>query len=59
VNSRQKEYRMPRIQCTELKKFNKKKGPSEDASISLGKDNKIITGGREMEGPRWERRGGE
>ena len=50
---------MPRIQCTELKKFNKKKGPSEDASISLGKDNKIITGGREMEGPRWERRGGE
>lgn len=49
------------IYHTDPKKLNKKKGPKEDASISLRKGNKIITGGREKEGPGWERggRGGE
>jgi hypothetical protein len=37
-------YRIPRIQSTELKKANKPKDPSEDASS-----------GKEV--PRWERRG--
>ena len=37
---------MPRIQSTELRKVNKQKGPSEDVSIPLGKEKKIITGGR-------------
>ena len=35
------------MQSTELKKFNKpKKGPSEDASIPLGREKKAIMGGR-------------
>jgi hypothetical protein len=32
------------IQCIELKKFNKIKGTSEDASIPLGREKKAITG---------------
>ena len=41
------------IQSTELKKVNKPKGPSEDASISLGREKKAITrveGRRDLEG---------
>ena len=37
-----KKYRIPRIQSTELKKVNKLKGPSEDASILLGRGKKRI-----------------
>ena len=37
---------VPRIQSTELKKANKLKGPSEDASILLGRGKKAITGER-------------
>jgi hypothetical protein len=48
-------YRIPRIQSTELKKVNKKKGPSEVASIPLGREKKAIMGGRKKEGPRWEK----
>ena len=40
-----KKYRIPKIQSTELKKFNKLKGPSEDASVPLGRENKAITNG--------------
>jgi hypothetical protein len=39
-----KKYKIPRIQSTELKKVNKLNGPSEDASIPLGREKKIITG---------------
>ena len=35
---------MPRIQFTELKKVNKPKVPSEDASIQFGRKKKAITG---------------
>jgi len=49
---------MSRIQSIELKYFNKKKNPSEDGSIPLRREEKIIMGGREMEGPKWERGGG-
>jgi hypothetical protein len=38
-----KMYRIPRIQSKELKKVNKPKGPSENASISLGREKKAIT----------------
>jgi hypothetical protein len=38
---------MPRIhQSTELKKFNKLKRPSVDASIPLGREKKTILGSR-------------
>lgn len=37
--SQKKKYRIPRIQSTELN-VNKAKDPSEDASISLGKEKK-------------------
>ena len=51
---------MHRIQSTGLKKFNKKKGPSENASIPLRREKKIITGGRERGGSVWESgQGGE
>jgi hypothetical protein len=43
-----KKYRILKIQSTELKKVNKLKGPSEDASLPLGRKKKAITGvGRE------------
>jgi hypothetical protein len=40
---------------TDHKKLNKKEGPSENASISLGRNNQIITRGRGREGSWWER----
>jgi hypothetical protein len=43
VDISQKKYRIPRIQSTQLKKFNKPRGPREDASISLGRRKKAIT----------------
>jgi hypothetical protein len=39
------------IQSTDHKELNKKKSPSEDASIPLRRGKKIIMGGREREGP--------
>jgi hypothetical protein len=42
-----KQYRIPRIQSTELKKVDKLKGPSEDASISLGREKKAEVRERE------------
>jgi hypothetical protein len=33
------------MQSTELKKVNKPKGPSEDVSIPLGREKKVIMGG--------------
>ena len=50
-------FRSRRTQFKELKNVNKQKGPSDDASIPLGREEKTITikGGREMEGPRLER----
>jgi hypothetical protein len=49
----QKKYRIPKIESTELKKINKLKGPSEDASVLLGWEKKAITGWR-REGPERE-----
>ena len=49
----QKKYRIPKIQSTELKKVNKLKCPSEDASVPLGREKKAITsgeGGRDLGG---------
>ena len=40
-----KEYRIPKIQSTELEKINKPKGPSNDSSIPLGRKKKAITRG--------------
>jgi hypothetical protein len=40
-------YRILNIHSTELKKVNNPKGPSEDASVPLGREKKAITGGRE------------
>jgi hypothetical protein len=48
---RKKKYRIPKIQSTELKKVNKLKCPSEDASVPLGREKKAITsggGGRDL-----------
>ena len=39
-----KKYRIPRIQPTGLKKVNKPKDPSEDASVPFGKEKKAVTG---------------
>ena len=41
------------MQSTELRKTNRPKGSSEDASIPLGREKKTITGGKEegREGP--------
>jgi hypothetical protein len=37
-------YRIPRMQSTELKKVNKPKGSSQDASVLLGREMKAVTG---------------
>ena len=44
---------IPKIQSTELKKINKLKGPSEDASVLLGREKKPSTRGI---GGTWERK---
>jgi hypothetical protein len=41
-----KKFLIPRILPTVLKKHNKQKGPSEDASIPLRRGKGIIMGGR-------------
>jgi hypothetical protein len=40
-----KKYRIPKIQSTELKKVNKLKRPSEDASVPHRREKKAITSG--------------
>ena len=53
MDIRKKKYRIPKIQSTELKKVNKLKCPSEDASVPLGREKKAITsgeGGRDLGG---------
>jgi hypothetical protein len=48
-----KKYRITKIQSTELKKVNKLKCSSKDASVPLGKEKKAITsgkGGRDLGG---------
>ena len=40
-------YRIPKIQSTELKKFNKLKCQSEEASVPHGREKKRNTRGRE------------
>ena len=49
---KKKKYIIPKIQSTELKKFNKLKGPSEDTSVPLGREKKQSQVGRE--GGIWE-----
>ena len=46
---------MPMIQSTDHKELNKKKSPSEDASIPLRRGKKIIMGGRGKDRLGWER----
>ena len=50
-----KKYITPRIQSTKLKKVSKQKGPSEDASIPLGREKKATkgVGERQREGGVW------
>ena len=53
ISKKKKKYRIPKIQSTELKKVNKLKCPSEDASVPLGREKKAITsgeGGRDQRG---------
>jgi hypothetical protein len=55
-----KKKNIPKIQSTELKKVNKLMGPSEDASVPLGREkkaNRSGNGGRNL-GGKVERRGG-
>jgi hypothetical protein len=40
-------YRIHKIQSTDLKKLNKLKGPSEEASVPVGREKKAITSGEE------------
>ena len=50
---KKKKYRIPKIQSTELKKVNKLKCPSEDASVPLGREKKAVMGeegGRDLSG---------
>jgi hypothetical protein len=51
ITQQQQKYRIPKIQVTELKNFNKLKGPSEHASVPLGREKKAFTS--EEEGT-WE-----
>jgi hypothetical protein len=52
-----KKYRIPMIHPTDLKKFNKKEGPSKHASVPFRRADKIIMGGRGTEGGTWVREG--
>ena len=40
-------YKIPKIHSTDLKKVNKKEGPSVDASLSCRRGNKIVMGQKE------------
>ena len=48
-------FRIPMIQLTDLMKINKKEDPSENTSFLLRRENKMIMGGRGLEGSGWER----
>ena len=53
ISQKIKMYRIHKIQSTELKKVNRMKGPSEDASVSLGREKKTTTsveGGSNLRG---------
>jgi hypothetical protein len=57
ISQKKKKYRVLRTQSTELKKVNKLKCPSEDASVPLGREKNAITSregvrdlGRKVEG---------
>jgi hypothetical protein len=53
IQNNNNKYRIHKIQSTELKKLNKLKCPSEDASVPLGREKKVITsgeGGRDLGG---------
>ena len=52
-------YRIPILHFTDPKKLNKKKGPSEEAWVSLRRGNKIVLRGRWRERPGWNRGWGE
>lgn len=54
-----KKYRKPRVQPTDHKKYNKKKGSNECASIPCRMGNKKVMGDRGKKGPRREKRGGK
>ena len=54
-----RKFRIPMIQLTDHMTLNKNEGPSVDPSIPLRRRNKIITGGRGREGPRWNNEGEE
>ena len=52
-----KKYRIPKIESTELKKLNKPKYPSDDASVSLERDGRVkkaITRGGGVSERSWE-----
>jgi hypothetical protein len=49
VDIRRKKYRILKIQSPELKKINKLKCPSEDASVLPGREKKAITSGEDVE----------
>ena len=49
-----KKYRTPKTESTELKKVNKLKGASDDASVSLRREKKGITRGEKWT---WVRKG--
>ena len=52
-------YRLPRIKSTELKQVNKLKGPSEGASVPLGREKKEVfwRGGEGRQGTNLGRKG--
>jgi DNA-binding beta-propeller fold protein YncE len=48
---KKKKYRLPKIQSMELRMINKLKVPSEDSSVTLGREKKTTTreGGKDLE----------
>ena len=47
AKKKKKKVQIPKIQPKELKKVNKLKGSSEDASVPLGREKKATTSGEE------------
>jgi hypothetical protein len=45
ISQKTKKYRIPKIEFTELKKFNKLKCPNEDVSVPFRREKKAITRG--------------
>jgi hypothetical protein len=50
-----KKFRIPMIHYTDIKKLNKKEGPSGDAWISLRRGYGTVIGGGEGEGTGWKK----